>query len=398
MSLLGAMWWGMTFQKTDGTPYSGVLAYHYEPATTTLRTAYTDEPATTNAANPVVGDTRGFVSFYGYGNYRILVTASVADGAATLFDGVVKLENRPSGMREEVQATSYPSATSSNRGLLFFRTDAGGDIVSVGVNKDATGFSILRFASDTPTATEAWAKGADLASASTLTLGSDGNYFDVTGITPITAISAKAAGTIIILKFEGILTLTHNVTSLILANAVNHTTADGDVFAFMSEGSGNWREMARLSRLVTGMFLTTATITTPTLSGTITGSYTLSGTPLLVNRAPATPAANVLYADSIIKGWLHTSGAGAWTIDDDVNVSSILDNGVGDFTITWARAFANAFYAVVGVSRDSATARHLNELDTTTKTVSIVRIGIISSGVGLADTTLGVSVMAIGAQ
>ena len=36
-----------------------------------------------------------------------------------------------------------------------------------------------------------WSKGADIASAATLTLGTDGNYFDVTGTTTVPAVSAK---------------------------------------------------------------------------------------------------------------------------------------------------------------------------------------------------------------
>src|SRR5437763_499158 len=44
-------------------------------------------------------------------------------------------------------------------------------------------------------------KGADLASATALALGSDGNYFNVTGAVTISSISAKQAGTLITLRF-----------------------------------------------------------------------------------------------------------------------------------------------------------------------------------------------------
>lgn len=248
MSLTGAAHWTQQFNKTDGTPYSGVRAYHYEPGTTTDRTAWTDEAATSTAAQPVDGDTKGRVSFYGKGNYRILVKSSVADGSVTLYDfDPVKLENQPSGLRGEVQGTSYPSATSANRGALFFKTNVGGDITEVGVNLDATGFTPLRFQGTAITTTESWAQGADIASASTLTLGSDGNSFDVTGTTGITAISAKSAGTWIALKAVTGFTVTHNATSLILWNAQNFTMAAGDILLLKSRGSGNWEEIARRS-------------------------------------------------------------------------------------------------------------------------------------------------------
>ena len=90
-----------------------------------------------------------------------------------------------------------------------------------------------------------WLKGADLASAATLQIGSDGNYFDVTGTTTITALSSEPAGTIISLQFDGALTLTYNATSLILQGSVDLTTAAGDLLVFVSEGNGNWREASR---------------------------------------------------------------------------------------------------------------------------------------------------------
>lgn len=42
----------------------------------------------------------------------------------------------------------------------------------------------------------------------------------------------------------------------------------------------------------------------------------------------------------------YNSVPGTPTIDGQRNVSSLTDNGAGDITINWARAYANAFYAV----------------------------------------------------
>lgn len=86
-------------------------------------------------------------------------------------------------------------------------------------------------------------KGADIASAATLSLPTVGNYFDVTGTTTVTAISARAAGRIVRFRFTGALTLTHNATSLILQGSVNKLTVAGDVAEFVSLGSGNWRQV-----------------------------------------------------------------------------------------------------------------------------------------------------------
>jgi len=80
---------------------------------------------------------------------------------------------------------------------------------------------------NTWTKTQTWTKGADIASAGTVTLGTDGNYFDITGTTTITGFSG-VAGTEIRLQFDGILTFTHHATNLIIPGGANITTAAGD--------------------------------------------------------------------------------------------------------------------------------------------------------------------------
>lgn len=85
-------------------------------------------------------------------------------------------------------------------------------------------------------------KGADIASAGTVDLAAaTGSFVHITGTTTITAFSSMTAGAMRVLVFDGILTLTHNATSLILPTGANITTAAGDVAVFVSEGSGNWR-------------------------------------------------------------------------------------------------------------------------------------------------------------
>lgn len=86
------------------------------------------------------------------------------------------------------------------------------------------------------------AQGADIASATTTDIGAaTGTYVKVTGTTTITGFGTVQAGTRRIVEFTGILTLTHNGTSLILPTAANITTAAGDVATFVSLGSGNWK-------------------------------------------------------------------------------------------------------------------------------------------------------------
>jgi len=81
---------------------------------------------------------------------------------------------------------------------------------------------------NTFTATQSFSKGGDIASATTLVLGTDGNYFDVTGSTgPIAAITVPA-GTLFMLQFDSTPTLTHHATNLDLPGETDITAVAGD--------------------------------------------------------------------------------------------------------------------------------------------------------------------------
>lgn len=133
---------------------------------------------------------------------------------------------------------------------------------------------------------------------------------------------------------------------------------------------------------------------------TLTGTETLTNktltTPVIGGAAPATPVANTLYTDSVIKGWVETSGAGAWTIDDDLNVTSITDNGVGDFTINWATAFANANYVVAAMAITSDTIQAFRSVIGGKLTGSTQLQLLDTNAVALGDPVTGVMVLAIG--
>lgn len=84
-------------------------------------------------------------------------------------------------------------------------------------------------------------KGADIASAATINLTTaTGNLVHITGTTTITAITIPSGAERDIV-FDGVLTLTHNATTLILPGGVNITTAAGDVATVRGDGVGNAR-------------------------------------------------------------------------------------------------------------------------------------------------------------
>lgn len=97
-----------------------------------------------------------------------------------------------------------------------------------------------------------FAKGADVASAATLTLGADGNYFDITGTTNIDYITTTSwnAGAIIVLQFDGILTV-NDSTATPPANTGNidltaaFITTAGDTLTLIYDGGTSFREISR---------------------------------------------------------------------------------------------------------------------------------------------------------
>jgi hypothetical protein len=50
----------------------------------------------------------------------------------------------------------------------------------------------------------------------------------------------------------------------------------------------------------------------------------------------------------LAKAWVNFNGTGTVAIRDNFNVSSITDNGNGDYTVNFTNAMANANYAMVG--------------------------------------------------
>lgn len=92
-----------------------------------------------------------------------------------------------------------------------------------------------------------------VASATTTNLASArGGTLHVSGTTTITGFGNAPSGMVRTVIFDGILTLTHNATSLILPGGTNIATAAGDVAIMVSEGSGNWRCVAYAGKSVRG--------------------------------------------------------------------------------------------------------------------------------------------------
>ncbi len=121
-------------------------------------------------------------------------------------------------------------------------------------------------------------KGGDIAiTSNTITVDTDGNVFDVTGTDTVTSLSSVQAGTVIVLQFDAAFTFTHNGTSLIMRYGVDYTTEAGDYMAFLSLGSGNWKEIFRSQRVGWHLIARSAASSVASVSFTsgIDGTYDL---------------------------------------------------------------------------------------------------------------------------
>lgn len=131
------------------------------------------------------------------------------------------------------------------------------------------------------TAIQKWAKGADVASATALTLGDDGNYFDITGTTAITSIATKGVGTRVLLQFDAALTLTHSAADLVLPGGLSITTAAGDHAEFVEYATGDWRCVNYVRAAATTLDVASATTTDIGVGGfsniRIAGTTTITG-------------------------------------------------------------------------------------------------------------------------
>lgn len=159
----------------------GWKLYHYVPGTTTTKNLWSDRDKQNTVAQPLVADSNGVVSFYADGLYDFVVYDS-NDVLKYTWDGVF-----------------YGSIESTNH-----------------------------------------SEGVALASASTLVLGDDGDYFHVTGTTAITAIQGTQP--FVWLTFDSTLTLTHS-SSLVLKGGVNHPTIAGETLVFVNDGTNVFREV-----------------------------------------------------------------------------------------------------------------------------------------------------------
>jgi hypothetical protein len=143
------------------------------------------------------------------------------------------------------------------------------------------------------------------------------------------------------------------------------------------------------------------TLNLPNVDGTVVStSDTGTITPAMLSTgAPSWTSAGVLsfnsgYGSVAIaygcRAWVNFNGTGTVAIRASGNVTSITDNGTGDYTVNFTNALVDANYAVLGTSGQSAAVNNMNcvgrNLDNSVQTTTAVRLyNLVTNTSGAVD-------------
>ena len=92
----------------------------------------------------------------------------------------------------------------------------------------------------------------------------------------------------------------------------------------------------------------------------------------------------------LAKAWVNFNGSGTVAIRDSGNVSSITDNGTGDYSTNFSSSLSDANYAVTSMTQwvSGVTFNHCHIESGTTPSTSAFRIGTLSSTAAKTDCSL----------
>ena len=196
---------GQTLVDGNGAPYAAAKAAFYLTGTTTPQNTYSDAGLSSANTNPVVADANGrFPDIYlSAARYKVVLTTS-ADVAIDTLDPV----DATSQLIAQTSApgTTYPFLRYHNTtdGHVYRRNSANNAWIDEGlVDSLISGATVSEVLTGTATDKAVtpdslagiWQRGADIASASTISLpAAGGGVFNITGTTGITGISSAQGG------------------------------------------------------------------------------------------------------------------------------------------------------------------------------------------------------------
>lgn len=229
-------------------------------------------------------------------------------------------------------------------------------------------------------------KGAAIASAATTSIGTVGlgDYIHITGTTAITSLgTASSAGVRRTLIFDSAgCVLTHSA-NIICPGAVSITSVANTVIEVVAETTSIWRVVS-----VTHPNISHAEL--GYLDGVTSNIQTQFSNLASANNASVMSALNANGSAPIYacRAWVNFNGTGTVAIRGSGNVSSITDNGTGDYSINFTTAMPDANYSASIDGRMSSGFPVNGMVSSTIPTAYVVRVYTYrgDNSPGLADT------------
>ena len=109
-------------------------------------------------------------------------------------------------------------------------------------------------------------------------------------------------------------------------------------------------------------------------------STTISGT----NGVTFPDSTSMQTGQQACKAWVNFNGTGTVAIRGSYNVSSVTDNGTGDYTVNFTNAMSDANYSVSGSTGTGESSRVFSRYGST-QTTSTVRVVCVFPGSALFD-------------
>jgi hypothetical protein len=184
-------------------------------------------------------------------------------------------------------------------------TDVGGISIAEGMQRASVNNAMREMMSQVR---ELANQGSAITAAGTTNIAATGTsfYVHIAGATGITGFGTANAGVWRWVVFDSTPAVTYNATSMILLGNASRTMAAGDTGLYVSEGSGNWRELAYFPDVgylgTSGAQTITGTAAGTLLTLTSTDADAGIGPTLDTYRNSATPAANDVLGGLIMSG------------------------------------------------------------------------------------------------
>jgi hypothetical protein len=364
---------GAQFFDSNGVPLAGGLLYVYTAGTTTPATTWTTSSGAVANTNPIVLNAAGRTPYEIWLNsgvtykFALYTSTNVLIGTydnipaiddPTVFNNLITVTGT-----NDLIGTSVPPYTSYVAGMTLSFIPVATNTGAVTIDVDGLGAKNLFVGSSTPMV------GGEIVAGRIAQIEYDGVRFQLyqasISIADGSIGTAKLAdGAVTTIKIADL-----NVTTAKIADS-NVTTA--------KIANGNVTEAKIGTGAVTVDKIGATAVTAAKLDGAQSGTA-----PIYAARA-----------------WVNFNGVGTVAIRASGNVSSITDNGVGDYTVNFSTSLPNANYAVAGASQTvtgnvAVMTGYINATDFA-KTTSSFRIGVFNSGTGTAIDVNSTNVIVVG--